>query len=638
MSHSQEQSLDENVVFLPLSASAPEFLHSEQERHAVEKLLNEGQDAFYSLLGPDPFGCFLSPEEVSQISSWTQNYQFSKLHPPSEEDDARGHLDGMDFCSTYFPSHSDVPTPNLDLGWPVKLSWLAPGAITVHTSPPAEGERPIREIIRRNLQNAKQVIAIVTDRLTDATILGDLHNAASRGVSVYVILNQRSAQENFSVHRLRHPHIRVRLLGGKSFCSKTGRMVVGDLKNNFILVDLETVIHGSYSSLTWTDAHLHRQLVTVITGSVVETFDKEFRILFAASLPVPDTLGVEGSHVKVTHQMKEFTQHSPPKRVYQESHFPINNPPPPPVDTLLDWEAMGVVQREHLPSSLLGYQEDNVLKKVPQLNNTMFESPTPLMDGITQNGFQCMKTTRRPFDNTPPVTTPVFEKQSSWKTERSPFYTTTRERMKEVENKIQQAVARRLSEEKSDDRPRAALDDRGCKPLQNTLLSSSKRREWLRMEPPLAVEHIKDEVNSKLENNPSSTKPVILRMPQAESFSSLSDIMKRIHSQQSSVAYQGRPPKFTMSEMSRSMMDLSEYKAEVTQEEKRVPVPRFNSSYFDPDQVTPAFTLMQKRNDDIKSSLYRTPKSYLPRERPRSSYYGLNMNWRSLAEKKEELE
>ncbi|KAM9813824.1 uncharacterized protein fam83e [Neosynchiropus ocellatus] len=633
MSHSQEQSLDENVVFLPLTPSAPEFLHSEQERQAVEKLLNEGQDAFYSLLGPDPLGCFLSPEEVSQISSWTQNYQFSKLHLQNEEDNHGGHLEGMDFCSTYFPTHSDVPTPNLDLGWPEKLSWLTPGGITVHTSPPADGERPIREIIRRNLQNAKQVIAIVTDRLTDATILGDLHGAASRGVPVYVILNQRSVQENFSVHRLRHPHIRVRLLGGKSFCSQTGRMVVGDLKNNFILVDLETVIHGSYS-LTWTDAHLHRQLVTVITGSVVETFDKEFRILFAASLPVPDTMGADGSHVKVTHQMKEFTQHSPPKRVYQESHFPINNPPSPPVDALLDWEAMGVVHRERLPSSLVGLQEETVVTKVPLLNHTMFESPIPLRDGITQNGFQSMKTARRSFDNTPPVTTPVFEKQSPWKAERSPFYTATMERMKEVEHKIQQAVARRLSEEKPDDRTRPGLDDRG----RDTLLSASKRREWLRKEPTLAGDPIEDELNSKLENNPSSRKPVIVRMPQAESFSSLSDIMKKIHSKQSSAGYLGRTPNFSMSEMSRSMMDLSEYKAEVTQEEKRVPVPRFNSSYFDPDQVTPAFTLMQKRNDDIKSSLYRTPKSYLPRERPRSSYYGLNMNWRSLTEKKEELE
>lgn len=50
-----------------------------------------------------------------------------------------------------------------------------------------------------------QVIAIVTDGLTDCTVIGDLHSAASRGVAIYIILNQRSIQENFTLNRLRHP-------------------------------------------------------------------------------------------------------------------------------------------------------------------------------------------------------------------------------------------------------------------------------------------------------------------------------------------------------------------------------------------------------------------------------------------------
>lgn len=50
-----------------------------------------------------------------------------------------------------------------------------------------------------------QVIAIVTDQLTDSAIISDLHRAASRGVPVYIILNQRSIQENFTLNRLRHP-------------------------------------------------------------------------------------------------------------------------------------------------------------------------------------------------------------------------------------------------------------------------------------------------------------------------------------------------------------------------------------------------------------------------------------------------
>lgn len=60
-------------------------------------------------------------------------------------------------------------------------------------------------ILLRDILCTMQVIAIVTDRLTDCTIIGDLHNAASRGVPVYIILNQRSIQENFTLNRLRHP-------------------------------------------------------------------------------------------------------------------------------------------------------------------------------------------------------------------------------------------------------------------------------------------------------------------------------------------------------------------------------------------------------------------------------------------------
>lgn len=40
--------------------------------------------------------------------------------------------------------------------------------------------------------------------------------------------------------------MQVRVLGGKTFCSRTGTMVVGEMKNKFLLVDLERVIHGSY--------------------------------------------------------------------------------------------------------------------------------------------------------------------------------------------------------------------------------------------------------------------------------------------------------------------------------------------------------------------------------------------------------
>lgn len=56
-----------------------------------------------------------------------------------------------------------------------------------------------------------QVIAIVTDRLTDCAVIGDLHSAASRGVAIYIILNQRSIQETFTLKKLRHPVSHIQL-------------------------------------------------------------------------------------------------------------------------------------------------------------------------------------------------------------------------------------------------------------------------------------------------------------------------------------------------------------------------------------------------------------------------------------------
>lgn len=157
MSNSQEQSLDENAVFLPVNESSPEFLHCEKERQAVERLLSAGPEAFYSAVGTERSGCFLSSEEVSQITSWAKSYHFYQLQVQREENGVDGSSEMEDFCSTYFPCHSDTPAPYLDLGWPEKSSRVQMGSVTVHASPPAEGEPPVREIIRRHLQKASQV-------------------------------------------------------------------------------------------------------------------------------------------------------------------------------------------------------------------------------------------------------------------------------------------------------------------------------------------------------------------------------------------------------------------------------------------------------------------------------------------------
>ncbi|XP_039652482.1 protein FAM83A isoform X2 [Perca fluviatilis] len=638
MSNSQEQSLDKDVEFLPVNESSPEFLHCEKERQAVERLLNAGPEAFYSSIGTERSGCFLSSEELSQITSWAQDYCFNPLQVQRQENGEEGSSEMEDICSTYFPSYSDTPAPNLELGWPEKSPWVSKGSVTVHTSPPAEGEPPVRQIIRRHLQKAGQVIAIVTDRLTDGAIIGDLHNAASRGVPVYIILNQRSSQENFTLNRLRHPNMQVRVLGGKTFCSRTGRMVVGEMKDKFLLVDLETVIHGSYS-LTWTDAHLHRQLITVLSGPVVDSFDREFRILFAASLPMPDTWRVTGTHVglDVTHQLKDHSDLWFQRHHHSEPE--IANPPSPPAESLLDWEAMGVIQRNScFPDSPLDQHEEIMAKEMPLQSKMIFDKNTPIMEGFTNNGNQFLDK-KRVYENTFPVRNNVPDKSTTFNnTQLSPTDLKALETMKRVEHIINKANFKQLSIEKStnlNDRTTTRLDDKATKPTDNIItISSSKRKEWSKREAILEADSSINETIFNVENTRSSRKPIILRVPQSESFSSLSDIMKRIQPQQSTSGLLKRGPKTAVSELSQSMLELS---VPNTDDDRGAPVPRFKAACFDPDHMTPALALMKKRNDELKPLLYRTPKNFLPRERPRSSSYALSMDWRrSLAETEQE--
>ncbi|KAM3622477.1 uncharacterized protein V6R79_025568 [Siganus canaliculatus] len=645
MSNSQEQSLDENVVFLPVHESSPEFLHSERERQAVERLLSAGPEAFYSSVGTERPGCFLSPEEVSQISNWAQDYRLNQLQEHRELNGEADSSEVEDFYSTYFPSYSDTPTPDLELGWPEKGPWVPKRSVTVHTSPPTEGDPPVREIIRRLLQKAGQVIAIVTDRLTDGAIIGDLHNAASRGVPVYIILNQRSIQENFTLHRLRHPNIRVRVLGGKTFCSRVGKMVVGEMKNKFLLVDLETVIHGSYS-LTWTDAHLHRQLITVLRGPVVDSFDREFRILYAASLSIPNTWRVPSAHVDATYLLKD------PLNLGAHKQFPLEpdiiSPPSPPPDSRLDWEAMGVIQREQcFPESPLDQCEEIMDGEMLQQNNMLSEETTPIMDGLTTNGnpFVEEKIPVEPLDltttakvisgNSTPVVDHVPDEPKLLNdTQPLPTAGITPERMKRIERIIEKALSKQPSAEKKShavDRVSNHEDKDKAPETPHNKRPSTKRREHSRREPSEDEDSVNETI-SKVENTPSSRKPLILKLGQSESFSSLSDIMKRIQSHSGT----SKLHKFRSkggAEVSQSMMDLSDHK----KEENDATAPRRKARGFDSTSFTPAQILRNNRNDEFKPLMHRTPKNFLPRERPRSSSYA--MDWRrSLAEMEGEQE
>ncbi|XP_015192258.2 uncharacterized protein fam83e isoform X1 [Lepisosteus oculatus] len=341
MSNSQEQSLNEDAEFLPITESSPEFHYSEPERRALESLLSAGPGAFHTKLSLERLGPFLSPEEVAQIDGWAQDYRHSEVQLENEGGEGGEDLARREFSVSYWPQHTDVPAPSLEMGWPENGSWKGIARATVYTSPPTQGAPQIREVVRKLIQGASKVVAVVTDKLTDNVVIADLLGAADRGTPVYIILNRRGALGHCTLSRLKHQNMRVRVLGGNTFCSRDGKVVTGELKDNFILVDLETVVLGSYS-LTWTDAHLHRQLVTVLNGEVVESFDNEFRTLYASSLPLASDWEIGEQPYKPEGpfpypEYKAF-DHATLLGLDNLSHLST----PPCSDCPLNWEELGV--------------------------------------------------------------------------------------------------------------------------------------------------------------------------------------------------------------------------------------------------------------------------------------------------------
>ncbi|XP_064825058.1 uncharacterized protein fam83e isoform X2 [Oncorhynchus masou masou] len=526
-------------------------------------------------------------------------------------------------------------------GWEWDVPWSTPAHLQMNN---LLSERSSEDYCRGLARvSAVQVVAMVTDRLTDSTVIGDLRTIASRGVPVYIVLNQRSSQENLPPHRLRHPNIQVRVLGGKTFCSREGKIVMGELKDNFLLVDLETVVNGSYS-FTWSDAHLHRQLVTVLSGPVVESFDREFRILFAASLPVPDTWTTpKAPRDEPHHHSVLLDLNNRPKYFPME---PINSPPaPPPADYTLDWEALGVIHRGS-PANQHGEPMDmNVNMEEPLQHFTAVNKKAPFGEEFCLKEVDHLTTThayegRIWANNVNSESEIQLDNQTTFngdlpsKEENQPSAETETQHRVQLKTYCIHLSKQRSSEvdEKESVGPSENKMETGSREEAVGFPSRERRDRPTRREDVMAeelgTEATESRVNSGADSPSISRRPLILKVPQSESFSSLSDIMRRLRPRQSSSTQLRRGAKTTVSELSSSMMDLSVMHTDPGFKEKGPSVPQ--ASYFsDPIRMTPAFALMRKRNDEFKTGILRPPKTFLPpTTRPRTGSVGLQRDWR----------
>ncbi|XP_006893198.1 PREDICTED: protein FAM83B-like [Elephantulus edwardii] len=273
--------------------------YKEWYRVAVDTLIEHGLEAYKEFLAKERVSEFLAEEEINYILKNVQKVAQSTTHSTDNS------CDDTSSSGTYWPIESDVEAPNLDLGWPYVMPGLLGGThIDLLFHPPRAQLLTIKETVRKMIKEARKVIALVMDIFTDVDIFKEIVEASTRGISVYILLDESNfihflnmtEKQGCQVQRLRN--IRVRTVKGQDYLSKTGAKFYGKLEQKFLLIDCQKVMYGSYSYM-WSFEKAHLSMVQMITGQLVESFDEEFRTLYARSC-VPSSFAQEES-LRVKH-------------------------------------------------------------------------------------------------------------------------------------------------------------------------------------------------------------------------------------------------------------------------------------------------------------------------------------------------
>ncbi|XP_062869458.1 protein FAM83H [Trichomycterus rosablanca] len=285
MAHrSQCSSVGEN----PLDPNYLPPHYREEYRLAIDALVENDLDGYYKFLQDANVVEFLSKPEIEHIKNSLHLPQSVGSLPelPYHEVNDEGSSD------TYWPLHSDLDAPGLDLGWPLQQHcFIGPTEVTTLVNP-SDPEMPsIKEQARRLIKNAQQVIAVVMDMFTDVDIFNDLLQAAERHVPIYILLDEQNAHHfaamvaSCKVNLDMVHMMRVRTVAGITYFCRTGKSFKGQLMDRFLLVDCRAVLSGNYSFM-WSFEKIHRCLAHMFSGELVASFDEEFRILFAQSQPL----------------------------------------------------------------------------------------------------------------------------------------------------------------------------------------------------------------------------------------------------------------------------------------------------------------------------------------------------------------
>lgn len=128
--------------------------YKEDYRLAIDALVENDIEGYYTFLQTANTVDFLSRPEIEHIKNTVQLPHSVASIPELtyHEVDQEGSSD------TYWPLHSDLDAPGLDLGWPMQQhSFIGPTEVTTLVNP-ADPEMPsIKEEARRLIKTAYQV-------------------------------------------------------------------------------------------------------------------------------------------------------------------------------------------------------------------------------------------------------------------------------------------------------------------------------------------------------------------------------------------------------------------------------------------------------------------------------------------------
>ncbi|KAK2861530.1 hypothetical protein Q5P01_001063 [Channa striata] len=269
--------------------STLELSHNEAARLATDALLEHGEQEYRRVLTEEREVSFLSPLEVRYITQHAAKACGSESNGTGSNERDFGDGDAVSELTsgTYFPMMSDEEPPMLELGWPECPSRYGPSETQIYFQ--RDKSHNVKDLIRSLINKAKKVIALVMDVFTDVDLLCDLMEASNkRRVPVYILLDEKNLcyfTDMCSALDIQNTHLsnmRIRSVCGDTYCTKSGKKFTGQVLEKFMIIDCEEVIAGSYS-FTWLSAQVHSNMVMHFSGRITDSFDREFRCMYADS-------------------------------------------------------------------------------------------------------------------------------------------------------------------------------------------------------------------------------------------------------------------------------------------------------------------------------------------------------------------